>query len=248
MNSIARFVSFSFVMTATKSKVKPKIDVSWLQVLKEEFEMPYMKDLQNFLRDEVKKGYTIFPPQELIFNAMCQTPFDDVTVVIMGQDPYHGKGQAHGMSFSVQKGVPPPPSLQNIYKEMVQDVHIQFPKHGCLLEWAQQGVLLLNATLTVREGEPRSHYGKGWERFTDTIIRKLADRWDPIVFVLWGKSAQEKCTHILKEENAAQHLILTSAHPSPYSANQGFFGSHHFSKINQFLKKNGKKMIDWQIH
>jgi len=164
----------------------------------------------------------------------------------VGQDPYHNPGQAHGLSFSVSKGVNPPPSLQNIFKEVIDDVKITYPKHGCLIDWARQGVLLLNATLTVRANEPRSHHGQGWERFTDVIIQKLCTRKDPIVFVLWGKSAQEKCQHILQEE-ASSHLVLKAAHPSPYSAHSGFFGCRHFSKINDFLEKNDKKPINWQI-
>jgi uracil-DNA glycosylase len=235
-------------MAITRQRKSLKIEEGWLEALKEEFDKPYMDLLRGLLREEAAKGHEVYPPNNLIFNAMCQTPFDQVKVLIMGQDPYHGKGQAHGLSFSVPKGVAIPPSLQNIYKEQVQDIGIEYPRHGCLLEWANQGVLLLNATLSVRAGEPRSHYGRGWETFTDAIVRKIADRKDPAVFLLWGKSAQEKCAHILKEEKASHHLVLTAAHPSPFSAYHGFFGCRHFSKTNRFLEKMGKKNIDWQIH
>ncbi|MGE0670996.1 MAG: uracil-DNA glycosylase, partial [Parachlamydiales bacterium] len=169
-----------------------------------------------------------------------------VKVVIMGQDPYHGVGQAHGLSFSVPCGVRCPPSLKNIFAELKDDLNIPISQDGCLSKWAKQGVLLLNATLTVRAGEPRSHYGKGWERFTDAIVSKLIQRDDPIVFILWGKSAQEKCENILQHEKKG-HAVLTAAHPSPYSAHSGFFGCRHFSKTNKFLEKWGKAPIDWRL-
>lgn len=230
-------------MSATEEKAL-LMEEGWLKELKEEFEKPYMKDLQAFLREEIASGKTVYPPQELIFNAFCQTPFHKVKVVIMGQDPYHNPKQAHGLSFSVPVGVAPPPSLKNIFQELKEDLKIPAAPHGCLLSWAKQGVLLLNATLTVRENEPKSHYGKGWESFTDAAIRKLAEKKDALVFLLWGKSAQEKCEHIVKDK---RHLLLESPHPSPFSVHSGFFGCRHFSKANQFLEKHGKTPIDWRV-
>jgi len=219
-----------------------KLEKSWHEKLKNEISQPYIQELKAFLEQEKKDGKIIYPPEPLIFNAFLQTPFDKVKVVISGQDPYHGAGQAHGLSFSVLPGVTPPPSLKNIFKELETDLGIPRPSHGCLISWAQQGVLLLNATLTVRAGEPRSHYGKGWERFTDAVIDILAQRPDPLVFLLWGKSAQEKCHKVL----GSHHAVFQSAHPSPYSADK-FFGCRHFSKANEFLKKNGKEPIDWTV-
>ncbi len=225
-----------------------RMDASWLKLLEEEFGKPYMKALEAFLAQEIASGAEVFPPFELVFNAFCQTPFDQVKVVIMGQDPYHGPGQAHGLSFSVPKGIPQPPSLQNIFKEIREDLGMERPEHGCLIDWARQGVLLLNATLTVRANEAKSHHGKGWEQFTDRVVQLLCCRKDPIVFILWGKSALEKFQHIEACSEAKQHLVLTSAHPSPLSAYAGFFGGHHFSKANEFLKQVGKKPIDWKIN
>lgn len=219
------------------------IEKSWHQILKEEISLPYIEELKTFLEEEKRRGFTIYPPLPLIFNALLKTPFDKVKVVIMGQDPYHGAHQAHGLSFSVPKGISVPPSLKNIYKEIESDGVGTFPGHGSLERWASQGVLLLNATLTVRAGQPRSHYGKGWERFTDAIIKKLSDREDPLVFLLWGKSAKEKCTSIL-DQKKHPHLVLMAAHPSPYSAHN-FLGCKHFSQANAFLKKSKKKTIDW---
>lgn len=221
------------------------MEASWLAKLQDEFDKPYMKELESFLASEVKSGAVIYPPFELIFNAFCQTPFEEVKVVIMGQDPYHGEGQAHGLSFSVPRGVAQPPSLQNIFKELKEDLGVEPPSHGCLLDWAKQGVMLLNATLTVRAGEPKSHFGRGWEVFTDRVIELLCNRKDPIVFILWGKSAAEKLEHICK--NAPHHLVLKASHPSPFSAYTGFFGCRHFSKTNEFLQKAGKKPINWAI-
>lgn len=221
-----------------------KMEASWHNVLKEEMAKPYIQELKVFLAKEQAEGKIIYPPEHQVFSALSQTPFDQVKVVIVGQDPYHGAGQAHGLSFSVQSGVKMPPSLKNIYQELGDDVGITFPKDGCLTKWAKQGVLLLNATLTVRAGEPRSHYGKGWERLTDAMIVKLAERKDPIVFILWGKSALEKCQHILHN---SQHAVLTAPHPSPYSVHTGFFGCKHFSKANSYLEKWGKTPIDWSI-
>lgn len=222
-----------------------KLAASWHEVLKEELAKHYIANLKKFLAQEKAENKIIYPPEELIFNAFLHTPFDKVKVIIMGQDPYHGQGQAHGLSFSVPCGIPQPPSLKNIFKEQNQDLNISLPKEGCLSSWAKQGVLLLNATLTVRANEPKSHYGRGWEIFTDAVIAKLVERKDPLIFVLWGKSAQEKIGAIL-EAKTTSHVVLTAAHPSPYSA-QGFFGCRHFSKINEALRKWGKEPIHWQL-
>ncbi|MGE5196544.1 MAG: uracil-DNA glycosylase [Anaerolineae bacterium] len=221
-----------------------KLEASWHEKLKSEISKPYVQALKTFLTQEKAKGSIIYPREELVFHAFLCTPFEKVKVVIVGQDPYHGRGQAHGLSFSVPPGIASPPSLKNIFQELSEDVGIDSPTNGGLEKWAKQGVLLLNATLTVRAGEPRSHYGKGWEEFTDAVIRLLAEREDPIVFVLWGKSAQEKAERVLGDFQG-RHLILTAAHPSPYSAYHGFFGCRHFSKINQALQKWGKDPIDW---
>ncbi len=221
------------------------IEKSWHERLKTEFELSYMQDLKQFLEEEKKSGYEIYPPEPLVLKAFSYTPFSQVKAVIVGQDPYHGKGQAHGLSFSVQEGISFPPSLKNIFKELVEDVKVPFPKTGCLMPWAGQGVLMLNATLTVRAKEPRSHYGRGWERFTDAVIRELVLREDPLVFILWGKSAQEKCGQILESKDSP-HAVLTAAHPSPYSAS-GFLGCRHFSKTNALLEKWGKTPIDWTL-
>ncbi len=220
------------------------MEKEWASYLKEEFHKPYMKDLKNFLVEERKQAQ-IYPPEEQIFQAFCQTPFSKVKVVIVGQDPYHGKGQAHGLSFSVSENISQPPSLKNIFKEMVDDVKITFPQTGNLLPLAKQGVLLLNATLTVRANSPKSHYGKGWETFTDHVIELLADKKEHLVFLLWGKSAQEKCMRVLnvKKHN---HLILQAAHPSFYSVS-GFWGCKHFSKTNDYLIRHHLTPIDWQI-
>lgn len=219
---------------------------SWNGILKDALNKPYITSLAAFVARERAQGLPIYPPKELVFNTFIQIPYEQVKVVIMGQDPYHGPGQAHGLSFSVPQGIPPPPSLQNIFKEMATDLGIKPPSHGCLMDWAKQGVMLLNATLTVRQGEPMSHHGKGWELFTDEVISALSKRADPLVFILWGKSAQEKCRNagLFNHKN---HLVLTAPHPSPLSAHQGFFGCRHFSKTNDFLKKNGKNPIIWEI-
>lgn len=222
------------------------MEASWHHELKKEIAKPYISQLKAFLAQERAEGKIVYPPEHLVFSALSHTPFDQVKVVIVGQDPYHGEGQAHGLSFSVPSGVRMPPSLKNIFHELVDDVGISFPKEGCLTKWATQGVLMLNATLTVRAGEPRSHYGKGWEQLTDAMIAKLAQRTDPIVFMLWGKSAQEKCEHVLKGVHT-QHAVLTAPHPSPYSAHTGFLGCQHFSKTNTYLQKWGKIPIDWSI-
>ncbi|MBS0606370.1 MAG: uracil-DNA glycosylase [Verrucomicrobia bacterium] len=222
------------------------MEASWHAKLKDEIAQPYVRDLKEFLAEEKRRGMEVYPQEPQVFNAFLYTPFDQVKVVIMGQDPYHGVGQAHGLSFSVPCGVRCPPSLKNIFTELKDDLNIPISQDGCLSKWAKQGVLLLNATLTVRAGEPRSHYGKGWERFTDAIVSKLIQRDDPIVFILWGKSAQEKCENILQHEKKG-HAVLTAAHPSPYSAHSGFFGCRHFSKTNKFLEKWGKAPIDWRL-
>lgn len=221
-----------------------ELEPSWKKILNPELSLPYMIQLAAFVEREHSSGVPIYPPKDLIFNAFWQTPYDKVNVLIMGQDPYHGPGQAHGLCFSVPEGIALPPSLQNIYKELASDIGIALPSHGCLLKWARQGVLLLNATLTVRQGEPMSHHGNGWERFTDAVIAALCERQDPIVFVLWGKSAQDKCKRI-KELKPSRHIVLTAPHPSPLSAHQGFFGCRHFSQINMHLLKQGKNAIDW---
>lgn len=222
------------------------MEKSWAKVLADEFEKEYMKNLQKFLISESESKQTVYPPRDLIFNAFCQTSYDKVKVVIVGQDPYHGRGQAHGLSFSVPKEVIAPPSLKNIFQEQMSDVGIKMPLAGDLTPWAKQGVLLLNATLTVRESSPKSHYGKGWEIFTDRVIEILSKSKKPIVFLLWGRSAKEKLFNVFKNIENTHHLILTAAHPSFYSVS-GFFGSKHFSKTNEFLIKNNLKPIDWQI-
>jgi uracil-DNA glycosylase len=226
--------------------VMMKIDKSWHEILKAEIALPYIMDLKKFLEKEKQQGKEVYPPEPLIFHAFARTPWEKVRVVIMGQDPYHGPGQAHGLSFSVPCGIPQPPSLQNIFKEIGQEFGYPMPKQGCLTHWSDQGVLMLNATLTVRRGEPQSHANKGWEKFTDAVVAKLAERKDPIIFVLWGKSAQEKCQKIL-ETSSGKHVILKAAHPSPYSAANGFFGCGHFLKINQALERFGSSPIDWKI-
>ena len=220
-----------------------KLEPSWLNALKPEFEKEYMQSLKAFLLSEKQQGYTVYPKGDDIFNAFNYTPLEQVKVVILGQDPYHGPGQAHGLCFSVPKGIAVPPSLQNIYKELHDDLGCLIPNHGELVKWAKQGVLLLNATLTVRASQAGSHQNKGWEQFTDTVIQTVSARDKGVVFLLWGNYAKAKETLI----DQAKHLVLKSAHPSPFSANNGFFGCHHFSKANNYLKANGKEPIDWQI-
>jgi uracil-DNA glycosylase len=217
-----------------------KIEDSWKSHLKEEFHKPYFKELTEFVKSEVKKN-TIYPPGPMIFNAFDKCPFDKVEVVIIGQDPYHGPRQANGLSFSVNEGIKPPPSLVNIFKEIKNDLGKDIPASGNLERWAKQGVLLLNATLTVQANSPGSHQNKGWEEFTDAIIRKLNDEKEHLVFILWGAYAQNKGS-IIDEK---KHFVIKSPHPSPFSANRGFFGSKPFSKANEYLKKVGKKPIDW---
>lgn len=224
-----------------------KLAKSWHEALKDEIGKPYIGELKAFLREEKEGGEVVYPPEELVFHAFSHTPYGQVKVVIIGQDPYHGQGQAHGLSFSVPPGVRSPPSLKNIFKELEEDLKIPAPSHGCLTDWARQGVLLLNATLTVRDGQPKSHYGKGWERFTDAVVDLLYRREDPIVFVLWGRSAKEKCQSVIASGGPSAHVVLMAAHPSPFSAHDGFFGCRHFSQINEYLAKWGKTPIDWKI-
>lgn len=224
---------------STKS---PKIHESWLNVMKEEFNKDYFSHLKSFLTAE-KSSHKIFPPGQKIFAAYDYTPFEDVKVVIIGQDPYHGFGQANGLSFSVNKGVTPPPSLKNIFKELQDDLNIAPPDHGDLSKWAHEGVLMLNAVLTVRASHPGSHRNQGWEEFTNTTIRKLSEERNHLVFILWGKFAQGKKEFI----DTSKHCIIESPHPSPYSAGNGFFGSKPFSRANDYLKSVGKEPIDWQL-
>lgn len=220
-----------------------KLESSWLHELQDEFTKPYFLALKQFLGEEKKSGQTVYPPGSQVFAALDTTPFKKVKVVILGQDPYHGAGQAHGLCFSVNKGIAIPPSLGNIYKELHSDIGTTIPKHGYLMKWAEQGVLLLNATLTVRANQAGSHQNKGWEIFTDTIIKKLSDDKENLVFLLWGRYAQNKAALI--DHN--KHLILKAAHPSPFSAYNGFMGCKHFSKTNDFLESKDLKPIDWQI-
>lgn len=220
-----------------------QLEASWQAVLKDEFELDYMQQLRAFLQREKQAGKHIYPPGPLIFNALNSTPLDRVRVVILGQDPYHNPGQAHGLCFSVLPGVEPPPSLQNIYKELQRDVGFVPPSHGCLQSWAEQGVLLLNAVLTVERFKAASHQGKGWERFTDRIVAILNERREGLVFLLWGSYAQKKGQIISRQ----RHLVLESAHPSPLSAYRGFLGNGHFSKTNAWLREHGEQPIDWQL-
>jgi uracil-DNA glycosylase len=224
--------------------MKVAIQDSWKKVLQSEFNQPYFLELVELLRAEKKSGKNIYPPGNLIFNAFDQTPIEAVRVVILGQDPYHGPGQAHGLSFSVPRGIKPPPSLVNIFKELKSDIGIvNIPTHGDLSAWAQQGVLLLNASLTVRDNEPNSHANLGWAPFTNAVIEAVSRKCDHVVFILWGKFAQQKAA-LIDQDN---HLILASAHPSPFSADKGFFGSKPFSKTNDWLIAHGIDPIDWAL-
>lgn len=220
-----------------------KIEPSWKKVMKAEFDQLYFQQIPNHLRIEKSQGKIIYPPGSLIFNAFDTTPIDKVKVVILGQDPYHGAGQAHGLCFSVQNGVKPPPSLLNIFKELQDDLGISIPTHGNLTKWAEQGIFLLNASLTVRSGEPMSHSKIGWATFTDAVIKKISDVKENVVFLLWGKFAQEKRVLI----DGSKHCILRSVHPSPLSAYGGFFGCKHFSKTNEYLASKGIDPIDWSL-
>lgn len=220
-----------------------KIETSWKQALKKEFDQPYFQNIVTHLKTEREQGKIIFPKGADIFRAFNTTPLDKVKLVIIGQDPYHGAGQAHGLCFSVQKGIAPPPSLLNIFKELKENIGIPIPEHGDLTHWAEQGVFLLNASLSVRSGEPMSHSKIGWAQFTDQVIRTLSEKKQALVFLLWGKFAQEKV--LLIDQN--KHLVLKAAHPSPLSAHTGFFGCQHFSKANQWLISKGMDPIDWQL-
>jgi uracil-DNA glycosylase len=224
----------------TLATMKVNIDDSWEKALHSEFTKPYFSKLTETIRSSYLST-TVFPPPKLIFNAFTHCPFENVTVVILGQDPYHGTGQAHGLSFSVQDGVKTPPSLQNIYKEIAADLQTDVPASGNLERWARQGVLLLNATLTVEKEKPGSHQGIGWETFTDAVIKKISDEKEHVVFLLWGKYAQDKGKVI----DTHKHLVLMAPHPSPFSAHNGFFGCRHFSKTNEYLLAHGKKPIVW---
>ena len=221
-----------------------KISAGWKKALSNEFKKDYFLGIASLLKNEIESKQVIYPPGSLIFNAFNTTDLKDVKVVIIGQDPYHGPNQAHGLSFSVQKGIKPPPSLVNIYKEIEKDLGIKMPrKYGDLTQWAKQGVLLLNASLTVRANQPNSHAGIGWQNFTDTVINVLNSQKKNIVFLLWGNFAKEKGAHI----DEGRHFVLKAMHPSPFAADKGFFGCRHFSKANEYLVKNGIDPIDWII-
>ncbi|HEY7344711.1 MAG TPA: uracil-DNA glycosylase [Gaiella sp.] len=223
--------------------MQPRMHESWLAVLGDELEQPYMQELRAFLVAEVAAGRRFYPPADRVFNALALTPFDDVRVVILGQDPYHGPGQAMGLCFSVPAGVPPPPSLQNIHTELERDLGLPRPSSGDLTPWAERGVLLLNAVLTVSPGSAASHAGKGWERFTDRAIGELSERRDGLVFLLWGRYAQQKGRIV----DTTRHHVLTTAHPSPLSASNGFFGCRHFSRANALLEAAGQEPVDWSL-
>ncbi|MGA4637016.1 uracil-DNA glycosylase [Pseudomonas solani] len=228
-------------MTETVDRIK--LEAGWKEALRDEFDKPYMKTLGEFLRAEKAAGKVVFPPGPLIFNALNSTPLDEVKVVIIGQDPYHGPGQAHGLCFSVQPGVPIPPSLLNIYKELKRDLNIDMPNHGHLQSWAEQGVLLLNTSLTVEQARAGSHANQGWQPFTDRVIEVVSAHQPNLVFLLWGSHAQSKQRLI----DSTKHLVLRSAHPSPLSAYRGFLGNGHFSRCNKFLEQHGLAPIDWSV-
>ncbi|MBK6730213.1 MAG: uracil-DNA glycosylase [Bacteroidetes bacterium] len=221
----------------------PELESGWLHALQPEFSKAYFLYIKTFLKSEKKNKKAIYPPGSLIFNAFNQTPFDKVKVIILGQDPYHGEGQAHGLSFSVPDGIKPPPSLVNIFKELQSDLQIPIPQSGNLSHWAQQGVFLLNAMLTVESNQSASHQKIGWQYFTDAAIKQLSEKKEHLVFLLWGKFAQQKKVLI----DANKHLILEAAHPSPFSAYNGFFGCKHFSKTNAYLAQHNLELINWQL-
>jgi uracil-DNA glycosylase len=223
--------------------VDVNIERSWKNHLKRQFTAPYMVALLNFLKEEKLAGKDTYPPSSKIFNAFNLTKFSSIKVIILGQDPYHGPSQADGLSFSVKRIIAPPPSLKNIFKELYSDLNINHPNHGDLTAWARQGVLLLNTCLTVEKGLPNSHKGRGWERFTDNVLSRISDKKKHVVFILWGRKAQEKEKFI----DSTKHLIIKSAHPSPLSAYNGFFGSKPFSKANLFLKQNNLRQINWDL-
>ena len=218
-----------------------QLEDSWLQVLDNEFEQEYMQQLRSFLQAEKAARRVIYPPGPQIFNAFKHTPLPKVKVIILGQDPYHGPGQAHGLCFSVPEGIDIPPSLRNIYRELEQDLGVPAPRHGCLTAWAEQGVLLLNSVLSVRRGQAASHQGRGWEQFTDRVIAVINEQRQGAVFMLWGSYAQRKGAMV----NAGKHLLLKAPHPSPLSAHRGFFGCRHFSRANDYLQQQGQTPVDW---
>ena len=220
-----------------------RLEPSWKARIGDEFQKPYMQSLLAFLEEEYRQGKTIFPQVDDIFAAFNHTPFDRVRVVIMGQDPYHGPGQAHGLCFSVKPGVPIPPSLQNIFKELQSDLGVSSPRNGSLIPWADQGVLLLNATLTVESGKAGSHHKRGWEQFTDRVIQTLNAEKSGLIFILWGSPAQKKCSLV----DETKHQVLKAPHPSPLSSYRGFFGCRHFSKVNEILRARGETPINWQL-
>lgn len=217
--------------------------ITWADVLGEEKAQPYFKSILQFIEQEKAAGKTIYPAQNELFNAFKETPYEQVKVVILGQDPYHGPGQAHGLSFSVKPGVKPPPSLKNIFQELKNDLNLPIPNHGCLQKWATQGVLLLNTSLSVEQSQPQSHSKIGWTTFTDNVIKKLNYHPQPLVFLLWGAHAKNKGVFISDKK----HLVLSAAHPSPFSVHQGFYGCRHFSKANAFLVAHGREPIDWGL-
>jgi uracil-DNA glycosylase len=231
----------SLGMSAEMERVK--LEAGWKAALQGEFEQPYMCQLAEFLRTQKAAGKVIFPPGPLIFNALNLTPLSQLKVVILGQDPYHGPGQAHGLCFSVQPGIATPPSLLNIYKELKRDLNIDIASHGCLQSWAEQGVLLLNTTLTVEQADAGSHAKAGWQQFTDRVIEVASASQENLVFLLWGAHAQTKEKLI----DTSKHLVLKSVHPSPLSAYRGFIGNGHFSRTNKFLQQNGRTAIDWRL-
>lgn len=222
---------------------EPDLDPEWRDALADEFRQPYMEQLRAFLLERKRAGATLYPPGRWIFSALDSTPLTKVRVVILGQDPYHGPGQAHGLCFSVRPGVPNPPSLTNIFKELHDDLGITPPDHGCLQPWAERGVLLLNAVLTVERGRAGSHQGKGWERFTDAVVAAVNTGRSGVVFLLWGAQAQRKGAGIDRQ----RHRVLTAPHPSPLSAHRGFFGCRHFSQANQYLEEKGQGAMDWTL-
>jgi len=221
---------------------RPNMEPSWLALLEEEFQAPYMRQLRAFLVEEMRR-YPVYPPGSLMFNAFWQTPFAQTRVVVLGQDPYIFRGQAHGLCFSVPRGVKPPPSLVNVFRELGEDLGVPQPAHGDLTSWAEQGVLLLNTSLSVRHGRPNSHGGRGWERFTDRVVALLNQRRRGLVFMLWGSKARRKAQSVDRQ----RHLVLTAAHPSPRSADHGFFGCRHFSQANRHLESMGQRPIDWAL-
>lgn len=225
------------------TEIQPQIEESWFEVMQEEFRADYFRQLKIFLVEE-KKKFRVYPPGQQIFNAFNHTPFQEVKVVLLGQDPYHGHGQAHGLCFSVPGGITFPPSLRNIFRELQTDLHFIPPRAGDLSGWARQGVLLLNATLTVRANNAGSHQGKGWEIFTDKVIKTISDKCEHVVFMLWGNYAKAKENLI----DTSKHLVLKAAHPSPFSANNGFFGCRHFSRANEYLAGKGKQTINWDLN